>query len=58
MAEHSVPAEQHAFEEVSLVLHDIVDALLEQEGRQWPPSPDEPEERRHGHRRRRRMTGD
>ena len=43
MAEHSVPAEQQALEEVSLILHDIVDALLEQEGRQWPPSPDEPD---------------
>ncbi|MBV8999338.1 MAG: hypothetical protein JO304_09775 [Solirubrobacterales bacterium] len=45
MAEHSVPAERHALEEVSLVLHDIVDALLEQEGRQWPPPPDEPDAR-------------
>jgi hypothetical protein len=43
MAEHSVPAERQALEEVSLVLHDIVDALLEQEGRQWPSPPDEPD---------------
>ncbi len=43
MAEHSVPAEQQALEKVSLILHDIVDALLEHEGRQWPPSPDEPD---------------
>jgi excisionase family DNA binding protein len=32
MAEHSVPAEQRALESVSLVLHEIVDALLEQRG--------------------------
>lgn len=32
MAEHSVPAEQNALETVSLVLHEIVDALLEQDG--------------------------
>ncbi len=32
MAEHSVPAEQFALEAVSLVLHEIVDALLEQDG--------------------------
>ena len=38
MQEHSVPAEQHALEAVSLVLHEIVNALLEQEGQQWPPS--------------------
>lgn len=37
MAEHSMPAEQVALEEVSLVLHEIIDALLEAEGRQWPP---------------------
>jgi excisionase family DNA binding protein len=37
MGEHSVPAEQGALEEVSLVLHEIVDALLEQEGRHGPP---------------------
>jgi hypothetical protein len=43
MAEHSVPAERQALEDVSLVLHDIVDALLEQEGRRWPPTPDEPD---------------
>ena len=43
MAEHSVPAERQALEEVSLVLHDVFEALLEQEGRQWPPSPDEPD---------------
>ena len=43
MAEHSVPAERQALEEVSLVLHDIIDALLEQEGRQWPPTPDDPD---------------
>ncbi|HTX08615.1 MAG TPA: helix-turn-helix domain-containing protein [Solirubrobacteraceae bacterium] len=43
MAEHSVLDERQALEEVSLVLHDIVDALLEQEGRQWPPPPDEPD---------------
>ena len=36
------PAEQHALEEVSLVLHEIVDALLEQEGRQWPVPIEEP----------------
>lgn len=36
MEEHSVPAEQVALEEVSLVLHEIVDALLDQEGRSWP----------------------
>ena len=35
-AEHSVPAEQSALEEVQLVLHEIVDALLDQAGRQWP----------------------
>ena len=29
MGEHSVPAEQSALEEVSLVLHEIVDALLD-----------------------------
>jgi excisionase family DNA binding protein len=40
MSEHSAPAEQIALEEVSLVLHEIVDALLEAEGREWPP-PDE-----------------
>lgn len=44
MAEHSMPAEQLALEEVSLVLHEIIDALLEAEGRQWPPA-DETEER-------------
>lgn len=43
MAEHSVPGEQQALEEVSLVLHEIVDALLEQEGKQWPPAVEEPE---------------
>jgi len=43
MAEHSVPAERQALEDVSLVLHDIVDALLEQEGRQWPPTRDQPD---------------
>jgi excisionase family DNA binding protein len=32
MAEHSVPAEQHALESVSLVLHEIVDALLQRDG--------------------------
>jgi hypothetical protein len=32
MAEHSVPAEQQALEAVSLVLHEIVDALLEHDG--------------------------
>ena len=37
MSEHSAPAEQIALEEVSLVLHEIVDALLEAEGREWPP---------------------
>ena len=42
MAEHSVPAEQSALEEVSLVLHEIVDALLDQEGRQWPVPIEEP----------------
>lgn len=43
MSEHSVPAEQQALEEVSLALHEVVDALLEQEGGQWPPAPeDEP----------------
>jgi excisionase family DNA binding protein len=44
MSEHSVPAEQMALEEVSLVLHEIFDALLEEEGRQLPP-PLEEEER-------------
>jgi excisionase family DNA binding protein len=44
MSEHSVQAEQQALEELSLVLHEIVDALLEQEGRQSTPTPDEPEE--------------
>ena len=29
MVEHSVPAEQHALEQLSLVLHEIVDALVE-----------------------------
>ena len=43
MAEHSVLAERQALEEVSLVLHDIVYGLLEQEGRRWPPSPDAPD---------------
>jgi excisionase family DNA binding protein len=43
MAEHSVPAERQALEDVSLVLHDVVDALLEQEGRQWPPTRDQPD---------------
>ena len=32
MAEHSVPAEQHALESVSLALHEIVDALLQRAG--------------------------
>jgi excisionase family DNA binding protein len=32
MEEHSVPAEQHALESVSLALHEIVDALLERDG--------------------------
>ena len=36
MEEHSVPAEQSALEAVSLVLHEIVDALLEREGQEWP----------------------
>ena len=40
IAEHSVPAELAALEEVSLVLHEIVDALLEREGREWPPPAD------------------
>lgn len=44
MAEHSVPAEQGALEEVSLVLHEVVDALLEDDGRQWPPPVEEPED--------------
>ena len=43
MGEHSVPGEQSALEEVSLVLHEIVDALLEPEGCQWPPPVREPE---------------
>lgn len=43
MAEHSVPAEQEALEKISLILHEIVEALLGAEGRQWPPGPDEPE---------------
>jgi excisionase family DNA binding protein len=42
MTEHSVPAEQQALEQVSLVLHEIVDALVEQEGHPWPTAPDEP----------------
>lgn len=29
MVEHSVPAEQHALEQLSLVLQEIVDALVE-----------------------------
>lgn len=37
MGERSVPAEQSALEAVSLVLHEIVDALLEEEGHRWPP---------------------
>jgi excisionase family DNA binding protein len=38
MAERSVPAEQAALEEVSLVLHEIFDALMEGQGQQqWPP---------------------
>ncbi len=37
MTEHSVPAERGALESVSLVLHELVDALLETEGREWPP---------------------
>jgi hypothetical protein len=41
MEEHSVPAEQLALEAVALVLHEIVDALLESEGQQWPPSIEE-----------------
>jgi hypothetical protein len=41
--EHSVPGEQAALEEVSLVLHEIVDALFDQEDRQWPPPVGEPE---------------
>ena len=41
MAEHSVPAEQSALEELSLVLHEIVDALLERTRGQCPPSPAE-----------------
>jgi excisionase family DNA binding protein len=32
MAEHSVPAEQHALESLSVVLHEIVEALLERDG--------------------------
>jgi hypothetical protein len=40
MSEHSVPAEQSALEEVSLVLHAIVDVLLEMGGREWPPLDD------------------
>jgi len=43
MQEHSLPAEQRALEAVSLVLHEIVDALLEQEGHQWPPADGAPE---------------
>ncbi len=43
MGEHSVPGEQSALEDVSLVLHEIVDALLDQEDRQWPPPVGEPE---------------
>jgi excisionase family DNA binding protein len=45
MGEHSVPAEQRALEEISLVLHELVDAVLEQEGRRWPAAPDEEEDR-------------
>ncbi len=41
MGEHSVPAEQQALEEVSLVLHELVDAMLEQEGHQWPSASDQ-----------------
>ncbi len=43
MGEHSVPGEQAALEEVSLVLHEIVDALLDQEDPKWPPRVGEPE---------------
>ena len=44
MEEHSAPAEQHALEELSLILHEIFDAVLEQEGQlwHWPPSIEEP----------------
>jgi hypothetical protein len=44
MAEHSMPAEAQALEKVSLALHEIVDALLAPEGREWPPEPHEPED--------------
>ena len=42
MAEHSVPAERRALETVSLNLHEIVDALLQVDGREWPPTGDGP----------------
>jgi hypothetical protein len=42
MEEHSVPAEQSSLEAVSLVLHEIVDALLEQEDSRWPAPAEEP----------------
>lgn len=38
MLERSVSAEYSALEAVSLVLHEIVDALLEHDGHTWPPS--------------------
>ena len=40
MAERSVPAERSALESISMILHEIVDALLGVEGREWP-APDE-----------------
>jgi len=42
MEEHSVPAEQSSLEAVSLVLHEIVDALLEQEDSRRPAPVEEP----------------
>jgi len=44
MGEHSVPAEQGSLEAVSLALHDVVDALLEEEGHTWPPSIGDPDD--------------
>jgi uncharacterized protein YecA (UPF0149 family) len=42
MEEHSVPAEQSSLEAVSLVLHEIVDAVLEQEDSRRPAPVEEP----------------
>ena len=39
MESHSAPAEQHALEQLSLVLHEIVDALTDRNG--YPGETDE-----------------